>query len=174
MSLDDPERFKNEQLLQYQDKLSSSDFHALIEEQKKMRSPPAADRLSFKDKIKAWVQTNGLKDKNAGAFTAAAIMEYENRTGGGKKALSSKDEDQLLDSLLLKGKTGSNLNPLNWFGESETAATYQESVRTGKPFVPEISAQDRALIVQSFARRGVTKPTEEQIVDAYKRAKGIR
>lgn len=178
MRFNDPGKLVNTDLRLYQPFLSADDYEKFLSAQAALKKPDG-QRQNYERAFKAFLEANNQKGADAAKLIRSADLLFEEMSERGKKIVPLKDIYQMLDNLLLRaGMPGrSSINPLGWFGSQAPeghAETYGEAVRTGKPFVPEIPAQDRASIVQAFARRGVTSPSEADIAAAYLKAKGIR
>lgn len=111
-------------------RLAGSDLEQLSRAQAAILNPKAGkDIISFNNKVTARIEMMGLTDRSddvkRGEFRAAAQKEFERLAAAGKP-LAPKDEDAILDSLTIPGKSG-------WFDEGE-AKTYGQSVATGKPY----------------------------------------
>ena len=167
----DPEGFKNERLQAHSMRLSQGDLEQLYKMQQSMLNPKnEKDVISWNNKVTGRLEMlkintgSGSNEEKRGVFRSAAQREFEKFQSTTGKAPNQQQEDEILDRLMLPGKSG-------WF--SGNAGTYGESVVTGKPFVPDIKATERDAIVKALAKRGIAKPSEDQITEVYKRAKGL-
>ena len=129
---DDPEAFKKVRLEAEGMNLSASDYEQLAKTQANMKTPKGEkDIVSFNNKVAGRMEMLGIAtgasgQEKRGQFRIAAQRLYEEAIERTGKPPAPADEEKLLDSLMLPGKT-------NWFG-SKKAKTYAESVATGKPF----------------------------------------
>lgn len=167
----DPEAFKRERLMAYGMKLSQGDLEQLYKMQQGMLNPKnEKDVISWNNKVTSRLEMlkintgNGSNEEKRGTFRAAAQREFEKFQAVNGKAPNQQQEDEILDRLMLPGKTP-------WF--SGNAGTYGESVVTGKPFVPDIKSDERQKIIDALTKRGIARPTDDQIIEVYKRAKGL-
>ena len=113
----------------YAFKIAGTDLEQLSKAQATILNPkPGKDLVSFNNKVTARIEMAGLTgrgdDVKRGEFRAAAQKEFERLSTG--KALTPKDEDEILDSLSVPGKSG-------WFDKG-VAKTYGEAVATGRVF----------------------------------------
>lgn len=163
----DPEAFKKERLQAHSMKLSQGDLEQLYKMQQGMLNPKGEkDVISWNNKVTARIDMLKMSkdDVKRGTFRTAAQREFEKFQTVNGKAPSQQQEDEILDRLMLPGKTP-------WF--SGQADTYGESVATGKPFVPDIKSDERQKIIDALTKRGIARPTDDQINEVYKRAKGL-
>jgi hypothetical protein len=171
MATRDPEAFKKERLQAHAMKLAQGDLEQLYKMQQGMLNPKAeGDIVKWNNKVTARLEmlrmnTGSRNEAARGQFRTAAQKEFEAYQRNNGKAPDPKAEDEILDRLSLPGKSG--------LFSGGDAATYAESVATGKKFVPKISSEDRDAIRQAFISRGVKNPNDEQINAAYKRMKGL-
>ena len=166
----DPAKFAKEFRAEaYAFKLSGTDLEQLSKARATILNPkPDKDLVSFNNKVTARVEMMGATGERhaekRGQFRMAAQKEFEAHFAANGKPPGPKEEDMILDRLMIPGKT--------WFGgDSET---YGESVATGKSFVPKISSSDRSMIIQALQAEGVKAPTDAQIMARFKLAKGIK
>lgn len=173
MATRDPAKFKEERLFAYGMKLAQSDIEQLYKMQQGMLNPKSEkDVISWNNKVTSRLEMlkintgNGAQEEQRGQFRAAAQREFEKFQATNGKAPNQQQEDEILDRLMLPGKSG-------WFDSGETR-NYAESLATGKKFEPDISSGDRDLIVKALKAEGTANPTSDQITARFKLAKGIK
>lgn len=164
----DPEAFKKERLIAYGTKLSKEDLEQLYAKQRELLNPKEGKEvITFQNRLTARLEQLGINsgsgdEKKRGLFRAAAqsaMDEYTARTG---KKPDDKTETEILDRLMIENDS--------WFGPSRY---YETTPDQRANFQPKISDAERASIVDAFKKRGVAKPSDDQILKAYKALKGI-
>lgn len=133
MATRDPAKFRDTRLAAYGMKVGQSDLEQLYKMQQTMLNPKSdKDPIAFNNnKVTARLELLGIASgandqEKRGVFRSAAQREFEAFAARTGKGPNPKEEDAILDALMLPGKTP-------WF--SGNAKTYGESVAAGKPFV---------------------------------------
>ena len=130
MQARDPEKFKALRMTAYAYKLGGTDLEQLAKAQRDMLNPKAEkDVVGWNNKVTGRIEMLGITDtkhaERRGAFRVAAQKEFEAFTARTGKPPAPKDEEAILDGLMVPGK-GAIF--------SKQAKTYAESVATGLPF----------------------------------------
>ena len=168
MMVRDPEGFKKERLQAYGMKLSGEDLEQLYTKQRELLNPKnEKEVLTFQNRMTARLEQLGINtgqgdEKKRGAFRAAAQSEIDAYTARYGKQPDAKAETEILDRLMIESDS--------WFGPSRYFEATPDQRGT---FVPKITDADRAAITAGFKQRGVAKPSEEQILRAFKAMKGL-
>ena len=168
MMVRDPEAFKKERLMAYGTKLAKEDLEQLYTQQRGLLNPKSEKEVvTFQNRLTARLEQLGIAtgqgdEKKRGLFRAAAqsaLDEHVARTG---KQPDDKTETAILDRLMIESDA--------WFGPGRY---FEASPDERAAFKPKISDAERATIVEAFKQRGVAKPTDEQVLRAFRTLKGI-
>lgn len=143
---------------------SPSQFAGLMRMQQRVKAgAPQGERNSV---TSAALKELGVKSGSTAAteFITAANEAFDQFEQANKRPPNAKELQVITDGLITKGTVPGML-----WGSNETRAYKAGS----KPFTPTVPDADKAAITEAFKRRGVT-PTDDQILQAFKAAKGIR
>lgn len=166
----EPEKFQKLDLRQYFNKLDQGDREHFINLQRPANMADAAtlsQQLSNMHDQMGW--GSGDKEKK-GVFDKAATqaIDDEQRKRGTK--LTMKERQEVIDRMVLQGEVMTG----KWYLPDANKQVFQiYGTEDAKNFMPEINDTDRKTIVASFKKKGVNKPSDEQIVNAYRRWKGL-
>lgn len=151
----------------YVDKLAGGQIEQLLDLQLRRADPKKApEAVSMEQQMGAALSMLKIKpsDPKAGLFKSRAFDEFQAyaRAHDGKEP-PYEERQKIIDRLSIERD--------DWFGSTR----YFEVAGTGKAadFTPEIPDTDRATLVASFQKRGVPKPTDDQIMQAFRAWKGL-
>jgi hypothetical protein len=170
MAVREPEKFQQADLRQYFDKLDQSDREHFIKMQRPDSLADAAtlsQQLSNMHDQMGWGSSD--KDKK-GLFDKSVTLavEEEQRKRGGK--LSFKERQEVIDRMVIDGEVVSG----KWYQADPNKKLFQVfGTEDAKKFVPTIPDNDRKSLVDRFKARGVNKPSDAQIMQAYRKWKGL-
>lgn len=172
MAVDAPERFVGLDLRRYFGKLDAGARKQLIDMQQAAADPEQLkDLRTFEQQLgnvndlMGWAGAG--KAETRGQFERAAtdaVAAESQRVG---RKLTMGERQKILDTLLIEGEVpGLLFDPDKRYYQ---VAGTPDAAR----FVPEISAADRATIVEGLRKRGV-QPTEARVLAAYRQWKGLQ
>lgn len=176
--VNDPEGFKTERLLAYRLKLSQSDYEQLVTKQQAMRgakAPEIASAFTLSQRIDGGLQAAGIDDKKdpQGAYTFRTAVDRAIQAASVAKGkpLTPDEEQRAVDGVTMNKV----FTPRTLLADRERPAALvppDELVDAyvkvdGKDVkVSVVPAGDRALIMESLKRAGIT-PTEQAIVQTF-------
>lgn len=165
MARTQPEKFRSTNLKQYIGVLSTAHLKELDEMKKDPSKLQSASTLSEQLADMHDQMNWGTGDrKKKGQFDKAVrdeVQAEQTRTG---KVLTHDERKKIIERMVIKGKRG-------WFFSDqyfEVRGTEKE-----KTFTPEIPDQDKADIKSAFFSRNKRYPTEEELLSAYRKWKGL-
>ncbi len=169
MAVREPEKFQGEDLRQFFPKLDQADREHFIKMQRPDNLPDAAtltQQLSNMHDQMGW----GSGDKaKKGMFDKSVTfaIEEEQRKRGSK--LSLKERQEVIDRMVIDGEVVSG----KWYQAYPNKKLFEVfGTEDAKKFVPTIPDDDRKALVNRFKAKGI-KPSDEQIMQAYRRWKGL-
>lgn len=167
----DPEKFMAEDLGKYAGYIGGPQLEQLQDLKDRLADPKKQkDAVSLQQQVTAAVNSLKLSGKQGeekkGQLQTSisnAIFAAEESKG---KPLTAPERQKEIDRLLISGEVESG----SWWENDPDVRLYEIA---GDPsqrakFAPTVSDADRATIVQRFEARGVKKPSNEQIMQAYK------
>lgn len=169
MMRDDPDGFKNLRMESLTTAFSPSDIEQVARIQRDMRKPDKEKDVATTTQLLG-TYTGGWKPEKRAVFESAAYDElarYEKDKG---RQANYEEKRKLFDRLMLDGEVMSGA----WYKNDPNKKLYETTQEERKRFVPSISADDRRLVKEALQAEGMREPTEEQIVQRFKLAKGIK
>lgn len=161
-----PDEFRRLPLKTYIGSISSSDLEQLAKMQKDPKELKDAATLSeqLSDMHDQLGWGTGDREKK-GLFDKSVREEIDleqKRTG---KVLNYEERQKVIDRMVVKGKAEGD-----WFRKF-----YFESKAKGKEntFVPDIPEKDKKDIQDRFFKKNKRNPTEQELLDIYRRWKGV-
>lgn len=169
MAVKQPEKFQSIDLRQFFDKLDQGDREHFIKMQRPDSIPDASTLTQQKSNMHDQMGWDPGDKEKKGIFDKAVDMaiDEEQRIKGAK--LTMKERQEVIDRLVIDGEVVYG----QWYRADPNKKLFQViGTDDAKRFVPTISDSDRKALVDRFKARGI-KPTDEQIMQAYRKWKGL-
>jgi hypothetical protein len=179
LAREQPEAFVDYDLLQHRSQLSDTDFKRFTDLKASLAKPEkVTDIATLEQQLTSRHEALGLTGSDTEGAKAAKRARFDKmardaldgfKTREGREP-TYKEREELLDRLMLPGTLkGSGVI---WDDEARLYEVIDTS--DADKFEITVPDDDRTRIVNSFKARGVNDPTDEQILQAYRRAKGIQ
>ena len=169
MMRDDPAAFKNLRMATLTEAFAPNDIEQIARIQRDMNKPDGEKDVATTTQL-IGVYTGGYKPEKKSAFSSAFFDEI-NKIEKEKGRPATYDEKRKIgDRLVIDGEVLSGSFFLNDPNKKYYEATPEERAR----FAPTITSGDRKLVKDALMAEGVKNPTEAQIVERFKLAKGFR
>lgn len=170
MVTDDPKGFAQFDLGRVSDRVSRQDLEEFGKVQRRIRAgddKPVKDAATLSQQVDATADGLGLKSNSeAHSKLRKTIWDevtlVEEREG---RKLDYKERREVIDRVTLKAVTSPGML---W---DSTKRVYEMTPEERAKVQP--TAEDRAKLVERFKKRGVEKPTDEQINQAFRAWKGL-
>lgn len=149
--------------------LSTGDREQLHALQESARKGATADVYSVEQQMAATLAPLAWDGEKTGAFKSRTTNQIyaEQRNKG--KPLTQKERQDVIDRMLIEGEVASG----SWFKADKNARVYELGTPAERAaFVPEISDDERALIVDAI-EADKKEATEEEIVRRFKLKNGL-
>ena len=101
-------------------------------------------------------------------FDSAVRRMWDQEAKAKGKPLTFEERQAVVDRAAMAGTV-----PGRWWGRNSTAGYLVAGHEQAREFVPEIPDQDRADVVARLRKRGVTNPTDADIMATYRIWKGL-
>jgi hypothetical protein len=166
-----PEEFLADDLGKYAGHIGGPQLEQLQDLKDRMRDPAKQKQVvALEKQVTAAVSelklTGKANDEKRGQLQSAIYDALDEAQTIKKRPLDYKERQAEIDKLLIKGEVLTG----HWWQADPNVTMYQiagDATKRAK-FAPAISDSDRAALVKRFNDRGVAKPTDEQIVNAFK------
>ena len=169
MMRDDPAGFKSLRMATLTEAFAPNDIEQIARIQRDMNKPDGEKDVATTTQL-IGVYTGGYKPEKKSAFSSAFFDEI-NKLEKEKGRPATYDEKRKIgDRLVIDGEVLSGSFFLNDPNKKYYEATPEERTR----FAPTITSGDRKLVKDALMAEGVKNPTEAQIVERFKLAKGFR
>jgi hypothetical protein len=170
MMRDDPEGFKKLRMEPLMLNIGASDMEQISRIQRDMLKPGAEGKEVVTALQQIGTYTDGLAKEKRAQFDSAAFDALNEHAKAKGKPATYEERKVILDRLALDGEVVHG----KWYRNDPNKAYYQLSPAERAKFVPTISKEDRALITASLKKAGINEPTEAQILERFKLAKGMQ
>ena len=164
--------FKNQDLRPFFDKLSPGDRKHFIDLQTKMDKPEkVAEVVGVGEQKTAVTRALGLKDEQAGIFHQVADKALFAAQQDKGRNLDQDERQKVLDRLVLQGEVVNG----SWWRSDPNMRMF-EAINSGQvdKFKAEFSEADRNKATAALVRKGIAKPTKQQIDDTLRAAYGTK
>lgn len=169
MMRDDPSAFKTLRMAALTESFTASDIEQIARIQRDMNKPDKEKDVATTTQV-IGLYTGGYQPEKKAAFSSSFFDEI-NRFEKEKGRPASYDEKRKIgDRLVMDGEILSGSIFLNDPDKKFFEATPEERTR----FAPTITRGDRKLVKDALIAEGVKNPTEAQIIERFKLAKGLR
>lgn len=171
LATENPDAFAKVNLNKFADALSPSNFQEFV----KLQTAPAdttetesslSNQFKVTFRIVDWKESNDKEKMGNFEATARQAINQEEKAKG--KKLDAEGRQKVIDRMLVKGDVN------GWVPMGGRRYWEVRGTPEAETFVPDVPAKDRAQIADAFKKRGVFKPTDEQILQAYKAQKGLK
>lgn len=156
-------------LLQYRNAVSRADLMALRKVQEDRNKPDKEKDVATTAQVMN-LYTGGYKPEKKTAFNSAFLDEVNKFEREKKRPATYEEKRKIGDRLIIDGEVLSGRFFLNDPNKKYYEATPEERAR----FAPTITSGDRKLVKDALMAEGIKNPTEAQIVQRFKLAKGFR
>lgn len=169
MMRDDPEGFKKLRMVELTNSLSPTDIEQVARIQRDMAKPDKEKDVATTAQLLS-TYTGGWKPEKKSQFQSAAFDElarFEKEKG---RPANFEEKRKVLDRLMLDGEvlTGS------WWRADPDKKLFEATPEERARFAPTITSSDRNLVKSALQAEGIKNPTEAQILERFKLAKGIK
>jgi hypothetical protein len=169
MMRDDPEGFKKLRMASLTETFSPADIEQVSRIQRDMLKPDGEKDVATTTQVMG-LYTGGYKPEKKAAFNSAFLDEVNKFEREKKRPATYEEKRKIGDRLVLDGEVLSGSMWKNDPNKKFYEATPEERAR----FAPTISSGDRKLVRDALIAEGVKNPTEAQILERFKLAKGFR
>lgn len=176
LAASNPEKFKQLNLVEHFGSLAPREREQLMD-LKQSLSKPGKDEKHQEVATLSQQLSNahdllqlGGKDgaEKRGRFDSVVTAAVSRATREKGKALTYEERQAVIDRQMIEGTVKGS----GWLFDNKKRAYELEPGEVGN-FAPKIPDDARAAITKAFAAKGVAKPTDEQITQAFRRAKGL-
>lgn len=168
-------QFRDEDLRQYRSQLSPKDYADVVNLQMELRGKAPGqtkgiNAVSTKEEI-VKPAIKGLNDEDANDFRRKLDMAVD--ANGGMEKVGTVGLQKIVDKLTIDTATQvprSIVNPMRWFGDANTSGTqpFFKTIPKGYAFgAADIPPEAMAAQRQKAQARGITNPSNQQLIDAY-------
>lgn len=169
MARDDPDAFRRVPMVSMVDKLSASDMEQMSRIQRDLSKPDAAKDVATTTQIMS-TYTGGWKAEKKSEFQSAYLDELNQFEKSKGKAATYEEKRKIGDRLILDGEVLSG----SMFLPDPNKKFYQATPEERSRFAPDIASSDRKMVRAALEAEGVKNPTEAQVIERFKLAKGIK
>lgn len=168
MARENPEEFKRQRLTALTEQISTGDIEQLGKLQRDMLKPDTEKDVATTTQVMG-LYTGGWKPEKKANFNQAFLDELAKFEREKKRAATYEEKRNIGNKLVIDGEVLSG----SIFLPDPNKAYWQATPEERSRFQPTISSGDRKLIRQALQAEGVKNPTEAQIVERFKLAKGM-
>jgi PIN domain nuclease of toxin-antitoxin system len=169
MMRDDPEGFKKLRMAALTETFAPNDIEQVARLQRDMLKPNTEKDVATTTQLLG-TYVGGWKPEKKATFEGAAYDELNRFEKEKGRPANYEEKRKIFDRLILEGEVLSGSMFLNDPNKRYFEATPEERRR----FAPNIPASDRKMIKEALISEGVAKPSDEQIVQRFKLAKGFQ
>jgi len=169
MMRDDPEKFKTLKMATLTESFSTTDIEQIARIQRDMLKPDGAKDVATTTQLMG-TYTGGWKPEKRAVFERAAYDELNTEEKAKGRALTYDEKKKALDRLILSGEVVSG----SIFTPDPNKQLYETTPEERARFVPTMTSNDKKLVRNALIAEGNQNPTEAQIMERFKLAKGIR
>lgn len=169
MARDNPEEFKKIPLVSLTNRVGVSDMEQVARLQRDLGKPDKEKDVATTTQLLG-TYTGGWKPEKRAKFQSAAFDElarFEKEKG---RPANFEEKRKVLDRLVLDGEVLSG----SIFLPDPNKQYFEATLEERKRFSPTIEASDRKLIRTALEAEGIKNPTEAQVLERFKLAKGIK
>lgn len=169
MMRDDPEGFKKLRMQTLTNTLAPTDIEQVSRIQRDMLKPDREKDVATTSQLLG-VYTGGWTPEKRAKFEAVAYDEL-NRLEKEKGRPANYDEKKkTFDRLMMDGEVLSG----SWYTNDPNKKFYEATPEERAKFAPTINDTDRNLVKSALQAEGIKNPTNAQITERFKLAKGIK
>lgn len=169
MMRDDPDGFKKLHMASLTETFAPNDIEQIARLQRDMLKPNTEKDVATTTQVMG-LYTGGWKDEKKTAFNSAFLDEVSRFEKEKGRPANYEEKRKIGDRLILDGEVLSGSVFLNDPDKKYYETTPEERAR----FAPTITSSDRKLVRAALESEGVKNPTEAQVIERFKIAKGIR
>lgn len=169
MMRDDPEGFKNLRMVSLTNTFSPTDIEQVARIQRDMTKPDKEKDVATTTQLLN-TYTGGWKPEKRAAFQSAAFDELARFESDKKRPATFEEKRKVLDRLMLDGEVVSG----SWYKIDPDKKYFEATPEERKRFAPTITPDDRKLVRAALEAEGIKNPTEAQVMERFKLAKGIK
>lgn len=167
---DNPDEFKKLRMESLTNHVSTSDMEQIARLQRDMLKPDkerdVATTMTLLSAADGALKTPEKRD----AFKLAALDELNRFEKEKGRPPSYEEKRKIIDRMLLDGEVLSG----HWYMNDPNKKYYEATPDERKRFAPEITSDNRKLIRAALESEGIKNPTEAQVLERFKLAKGIK
>ena len=169
MMRDDPEGFKKLRMASLTETFSPSDIEQVSRIQRDMNKPDGAKDVATTTQVMG-LYTGGWTPEKRTAFNTVFLDEVNRIEKEKGRPATYEEKRKAGDRLILDGEV---LSGSVW--SNDPNKKYYEATPTERArFAPTITSDDRKLVRAALEAEGVKNPTDAQIAERFKLAKGFR
>lgn len=169
MMRDDPEGFKKLRMQTLTNAFAPNDIEQVARLQRDMLKPDREKDVATTSQLLS-TYTGGWKPEKRATFEAVAYDELNRLEKEKGRPANYEEKKKTLDRLMMDGEVLSG----SWYLNDPDKKLYETKPEERARFAPTISSTDRDLVKSALQSEGVTNPTDAQITERFKLAKGIK
>ncbi len=169
MMRDDPEGFKKLRMVALSETFSTKDIDDIAKIQRDMNKPDGAKDVATTTQVMA-LYTGGYKPEKKAAFNSAFLDEVNSFEKEKGRSATYEEKRKIGERLIVDGEV---LSGSVWKNDPNKQY-FQATPEERKRFAPTITSGERKLVRDALMAEGVKNPTEAQVLERFKLAKGIR
>ena len=169
MVRDEPEKFKKLSLVSLSNTISGSDLEQVARLQRDVNKPDREKDVATTTQL-IGTYTGGWRAEKKAAFSGRFLDElnvFEKEKG---RPANFEEKQKIGDRLIVPGEVSSG----SIFRFDANKQYFQLTPAERAAFIPEITSEERTQIKQAFKDEGRPIPTDAQIIERYKTAKGLK
>lgn len=169
MMRDDPDGFKKLRMESLTNTFNPSDIEQVARIQRDMLKPDREKDVATTTQVMG-LYTGGWKPEKRAGFNTVFLDEiarFEKEKG---RPANYDEKRKIGDRLILDGEVMSG----SMFLPDRDKKFYEATPEERKRFAPEVTPADRKLIRAALEAEGIKNPTEAQVMERFKLAKGIK
>jgi hypothetical protein len=170
MARDNPDEFRKIPLVSLTNAVGGSDLEQIAKLQRDMNKPDKEKDVATTTAIIGAAARALKTTEQRGAFELAVLDELNRFEKEKGRPPSYEEKRKVTDRMLLDGEVLSGA----WYKNDANKKMYEATPEERKRFAPTITSDDRKLIRTALEAEGVKNPTEAQVLERFKLAKGIK
>lgn len=169
MMRDDPEGFKKLRMVSLTNAFAPNDIEQIARIQRDMAKPDKEKDVATTSQLLG-TYVGGWKPEKKAAFESAAFDELNRFEKEKGRPANFEEKRKVFDRLMLDGEVLSG----SVFLPDPDKKFFEATPEERKRFAPTISSDDRKLIKAALQAEGNKTPSDAQIMERFKLAKGIK
>lgn len=169
MARDNPQEFRKIPLVSLTNAIGGSDLEQIAKLQRDLGKPDREKDVATTSQLLS-AADDVIPLKQRGTFKTAALDEINRFEREKGRPPSYEEKRKIIDRLLIDGEVLSG----SWYQNDPNKKLYEATPEERKRFAPTISSDDRKLVKAALQAEGIKDPSDAQITERFKLAKGIK